>query len=149
MVELLTVIMTPGYAPIEQYHSQGKQGPWSDLYAFGGVLYWIVTGNRPIERKLREFGDSGFQDLRLETTRVENSGDMAMEVGRYSVSIFSDARGKQTDEGKYLTVWRRLGAWRIAAACWSSSLRVEYLVEERTGPAKDNVTVISEVPKSA
>ncbi|HMK29237.1 MAG TPA: nuclear transport factor 2 family protein [Terriglobales bacterium] len=108
-----------------------------------------VTGNRPIERKLREFGDSGFQDLRLETTRVENSGDMAMEVGRYSVSIFSDARGKQTDEGKYLTVWRRLGAWRIAAACWSSSLRVEYLVEERTGPAKDNVTVISEVPKSA
>jgi len=49
----LTAIVTPGYAPIEQYHSQGKQGPWSDLYAFGGVLYWIVTGNRPIEAAAR------------------------------------------------------------------------------------------------
>ena len=43
----LTAVVTPGYAPFEQYHSQGNQGPWSDLYAFGGVLYWMVTGQRP------------------------------------------------------------------------------------------------------
>jgi serine/threonine protein kinase len=49
----LTAIVTPGYAPIEQYHSQGKQGPWSDLYAFGGVLYWILTGNKPVEAAAR------------------------------------------------------------------------------------------------
>jgi len=49
----LTAIVTPGYAPIEQYHSQGNQGPWSDLYAFGGVLYWIVTGSKPIEAAAR------------------------------------------------------------------------------------------------
>jgi serine/threonine protein kinase len=49
----LTAIVTPGYAPIEQYHSQGQQGPWSDLYAFGGVLYWMVTGKRPVEAVAR------------------------------------------------------------------------------------------------
>jgi len=49
----LTAIVTPGYAPIEQYHSHGKQGPWSDLYAFGGVLYWMVTGSKPIEAAAR------------------------------------------------------------------------------------------------
>jgi serine/threonine protein kinase len=49
----LTAIVTPGYAPIEQYHTQGNQGPWSDLYAFGGVLYWMVTGNKPIEAAAR------------------------------------------------------------------------------------------------
>ena len=48
-----TAIVTPGYAPIEQYHSQGRQGPWSDLYAFGGVLYWMVIGKRPVEAVAR------------------------------------------------------------------------------------------------
>ncbi len=34
----LTAVVSPGYAPLEQYHAHGKQGPWSDLYAFGGVM---------------------------------------------------------------------------------------------------------------
>jgi serine/threonine protein kinase len=49
----VTAIVSPGYAPLEQYHAQGNQGPWSDLYALGGVLYWIVTGNRPHEAVAR------------------------------------------------------------------------------------------------
>src|ERR1044071_8852624 len=51
--DALTAIVTPGYAPFEQYHSNGQQGPWSDVYAFAGVLYWIVTGNRPLEAAAR------------------------------------------------------------------------------------------------
>ena len=56
--EELTAIVTPGYAPFEQYHEQGKQGPWSDIYAMGGVLYWLVTGNRPLDAaaRMREDG---------------------------------------------------------------------------------------------
>jgi hypothetical protein len=49
----LTAMVSPGFAPFEQYHSQGNQGPWSDLYALGGVLYWMVTGSRPVEAAAR------------------------------------------------------------------------------------------------
>ena len=49
----LTAVVTPGYAPFEQYHTQGNQGPWSDLYALAGVLYWMVTGSPPTEAAAR------------------------------------------------------------------------------------------------
>jgi len=49
----LTSIVTPGFAPFEQYHTHGAQGPWSDLYALGGVLYWLVTGEKPLEAPSR------------------------------------------------------------------------------------------------
>src|SRR5256886_3821159 len=43
----LTALVTLGYAPFEQYHTQGKQGAWSDIYELGGFVYWMVTGNGP------------------------------------------------------------------------------------------------------
>jgi uncharacterized protein (TIGR02246 family) len=107
-----------------------------------------AVGPKAIERKLREFGEAGYQDLRVETTRVDYSGDMAMEVGRYSLSIVQENGARRTDRGKYLKVWRRLGAWRIVGDCWSSNLPVSVTEEKPTVTGK--VKLISDdVPKSA
>jgi HAMP domain-containing protein len=54
-----TSVVTPGYAPPEQYegdnqgdsegHSDGDgQGPWTDIYAFGATLYWMIVGRKPV-----------------------------------------------------------------------------------------------------
>jgi serine/threonine protein kinase len=44
----LTQVLTPGYAPFEQYMVKGRQGPWSDVYACAATLYHMLTGERPM-----------------------------------------------------------------------------------------------------
>jgi len=45
----VTVVVKPGYAPLEQYSGEFSlpQGAWTDLYAFGAVLHFAVTGTPP------------------------------------------------------------------------------------------------------
>ena len=44
----MTGLVTPGYAPFEQYLSGDKQGPWSDIYGVGATIYHCVTGYAPV-----------------------------------------------------------------------------------------------------
>ncbi|WP_218916389.1 serine/threonine-protein kinase, partial [Calidithermus chliarophilus] len=42
-----TRMVTPGYAPLEQYATSAKLGPYTDLYALGATLYHALTGALP------------------------------------------------------------------------------------------------------
>ncbi len=77
----LTTLLTPGYSPLEQYYSTSDdQGPWSDIYAFGGVLYRSISGNTPPESALRTSSAlSGQHDPLIPAVTVG--------LGRYSRSF--------------------------------------------------------------
>ena len=49
----LTSVLTPQYAPIEQYALDGKQGPWSDIYSAAAVLYHAIAGQTPPDAAAR------------------------------------------------------------------------------------------------
>ena len=49
----LTGVLTPQYAPIEQYALTGKQGPWSDIYSAAAVLYHAIAGQTPPDAAAR------------------------------------------------------------------------------------------------
>jgi ketosteroid isomerase-like protein len=96
------------------------------LFSHDGVLIPprldSAHGQKAIERLLRQLGEAGYSDLRLETTRIDHSGDMAMELGRFT-AVLRQADGKKIPEhGKYVKVWRRLGAWLLVADCWSQTI---------------------------
>ncbi len=98
------------------------------LFAEDGVFmaphHDPAYGPKAVERLLRQIGEMGYEDLRLETIRVESAGDLAMEIGRYTVAIRQPEGTILADRGKYLKAWRRLGAWLIVADCWSSNMPV-------------------------
>ncbi len=46
-VQSLSVVLTEGYAPLEQYQRRAVQGPWTDVYGAAATLYRVLVGSAP------------------------------------------------------------------------------------------------------
>ena len=49
-----TNLLSPGYAPIEQYLYDGKCTPATDVYAIAATLYYLLSGIPPVAAPLRD-----------------------------------------------------------------------------------------------
>ena len=58
--QAITVILKPGYAPVEQYAEMPDmaQGAWTDVYALAAVMHVAVTGRAPPPSVARMLSDS-------------------------------------------------------------------------------------------
>ncbi|MCR5120494.1 MAG: protein kinase, partial [Lachnospiraceae bacterium] len=86
----LSVILKPGYAPIEQYVSHGDQGPWTDVYSMCATFYKLLTGVTPDNAILRMGTDTlraprelGV-DISMEQEAALMKGLSITKEGRYS-----------------------------------------------------------------
>lgn len=104
-----------------------------DLYVADAL---VLRSNYPPVRgaaAVREFFfaalDAGLGEVEMDPLRVDVSGDLAYEAGRYKALIPSATGKRREDRGKYLWVCARQsnGEWKLAADCWSSDLTITTL----------------------
>lgn len=48
-----TSMLTHGYAPTEQYTANSRKGSYTDIYAIGATMYFVLTGQVPLEAAAR------------------------------------------------------------------------------------------------
>jgi ketosteroid isomerase-like protein len=82
----------------------------------------VAKGADAIGAVLQAYIDAGAQSLELETTALDDQGDLVVEVGRYALGLQPPGVDAITDIGKYLQVFKRQadGSFRIAYDCFNS-----------------------------
>ncbi|MDH3763274.1 MAG: protein kinase, partial [Gammaproteobacteria bacterium] len=100
----MTSLVTPGFAPFEQYHdAEGKQGPWTDIYSLGATCYAMITGKPPNDA------------LKRGMARLDHSTDAYLQLtdlraGRYSEHLLQAIdhalEFKQNDRPQTVSEWR-------------------------------------------
>ena len=80
----------------------------------------IVSGPQAIEQFWQGAVDAGIRNLTLTTLEAEAQGDIAYEVGTYTLP---GEAGKMIDVGKYVVVWKRVGGqWKLHRDIWTTSV---------------------------
>jgi len=102
----VTILVAPGYAPFEQYHSSGEnQGPWTDIYGLGATCYRAIAGVEPTDAITRSRTEL-YQNQRDAMVPAVNVG-----AGRYSAVLLRAVDRAlafaEKDRPQSIAEWRR------------------------------------------
>lgn len=90
--QLLSVILKPGFAPLEQYMKKGKQGEWTDIYSLAASIYYALTKQIP-ENPQNRFED----DSDMETNKYNIQPDLWNVIYKAMMIRYAD-RYQSTSE---------------------------------------------------
>lgn len=111
----MTSILTPCYAPPEQYMTGGRQGPYTDLYSVGATMYFALTGVKPQESTDRVQKDELKPPQELDNQIPEDMGNAVMRAMAVKEEIrfqSADQFKKALTEGRVLNVQREIARRR-------------------------------------
>lgn len=136
----LSVLLTSGFAPIEQYRSRGDQGTWTDVYGCAATLYKMLTGVTPedsMERgskdtllppsklgvrlpKNKENAIMNALNIKIED-RTQRAEDFERDLKTDSEVKRKRVKNKKMDIGRW-PIWLKIATGAVAAAVVSFAI---------------------------
>jgi uncharacterized protein (TIGR02246 family) len=82
-----------------------------------------VAGHAAIEALWKSWIDGGLKNLTLKTTEVDFGGDLAYEVGDFTLQVPVEGGNPTTATDNYVVVWKRGedDAWRLKVDTWNDT----------------------------
>lgn len=158
-----TMLLKHGFAPFEQYTRQGKQGPWTDIYALSAIMYNCITNvlpetstDRMVQDKLRLPSELG---IRI-STRVEEVIAKGLSVQyelRYQTALdMADALEAAMDSPRTLSAGRSYSATIIEdpeEQNWYKKQKIglqneKHTIVESQDTTKDDISIKKSVSKT-
>lgn len=108
-------------------YAAGDAKAIAEAYTEDGVMLppdaTVVSGRAAIEKLWKSWIDDGLKNLTLETTSIESAGDLAYEVGDFSLQVPGGDGKFTTAPGNYVVVWKRGGdgVWRLKVDTWNDA----------------------------
>ena len=82
-----------------------------------------IAGREAIQELWQGWLDDGLKDLTLEAIEVEASGDLAYEIGSFSMQAPAENNTMMPATGNYVVVWKHGadGNWRLHVDTWNDA----------------------------
>jgi serine/threonine protein kinase len=125
----LTKVVTPGYAPFEQYYGRSDmQGPWTDIYSLGATCFKAITGEPPMDSTFRNryTGEQAINEIWDELDKHSNKYSTFLLRG-----IEHALRSNHKERPQTVAEWRTMledpsvstqTQWRLAASSYNKKV---------------------------
>jgi uncharacterized protein (TIGR02246 family) len=81
----------------------------------------MMSGREVVQSFWQGTMDMGIKEARLETLEVESQGNLASEIGRFTLTVQPQGSERSTMTGKYVVVWKNQdGTWKIHVDIWNT-----------------------------
>jgi ketosteroid isomerase-like protein len=105
--------------------SRGDAGAIAALYTDDAKLlppsFPMMTGKEAVQSFWQGAMNSGVTEAKLETLELESQGNLASEIGRFTLTVQLQGSETTTMTGKYLVVWKNQDEnWKLHVDIWNT-----------------------------